>query len=95
MADVDDGQTFRTKLPNHLEQPIGFTIGKSRRRFIHHQDPTLVKQRARYLDLLLFGNRKMSGPLGGFESCTKPIQHLLGLAIHLGRIFYEPKTFQF
>ena len=46
-------------------------------------------------DLLLFGNCKMGGALGSFESCTKPIQHLLGLAIHLSRIFYEPKTSQF
>ena len=82
VADVDNRHPFRTKLADNLEQPIRFTIRESRRRFIHHQDPALVEQRARDLDLLLFGNRKMGGALGGFESGTKPIQHLLGLAIH-------------
>ena len=95
MADVDDGHSFRTKLPDHLEQSIRFTIRESRRRFIHHQHSALVEERPRDLDLLLFGHRQMCRALRGLEPGAQPIQHFLGLPIHFGRICHKAETFQF
>jgi hypothetical protein len=93
MTDIDYCHSFRTKLPDNVEQPIRLTIGESRRRFVHYEDPTLVEQRARNLDLLLLGNRKMSRALGGPKPGAEPIQDLLGSSIHFGGVFDEPETF--
>ena len=95
MADVDDGHSFRTKLPDHLEQSIGFTIRESGRRFIHYQDSAFVEESPGDLHLLLFGHRKMGRALRGLKPGAQPIQHFLGLSIHFGRIFHKPETFQF
>ncbi len=73
----------------HLKKPIGLTIGKSRCWFIHHQDPALVEKSARNLNLLLFSDRQTGRALIRAKPGSESIQHPLGLAIHLGGVFYE------
>ena len=79
MADVDDRHTFGAQLSDDVEETVRFAVGQRRGRLVHDQDPALVEERARDLDLLLFSDRKVCRALARSEPCAQPIKHLLGV----------------
>jgi len=58
VADVDDSETLILELPDDLQQAVYFVGGQGRRRFVHHDDACVERQRFRNLNDVLLRDRE-------------------------------------
>ena len=83
VADIDNRHAFRPQALDQREELLGFAVAQRGGGFVHYQNAAVAVQRARDLDLLLFGDAEAADAVGGAKPCAEPIDHLLRLFGHL------------
>ena len=77
VADVDDADALRLQLADDREQAVDFLQRQRGARFVHHDDPSILRQRLGDLDDLLLGDGQRAADRLGIERHAESLEELL------------------